>query len=697
MRYDADGETQAELQQFHVPITLLVDMENFIAHFNALESQSTTEIARLEELRRSNAIKQEVIANMKRELARYNELDQRQNEKRENFECQRKVTMENVTANLSRAETLSTELETLDLECANQLTNKDEVRMKLDGLRTQMAKIGEMEKRLRSDVHDLKQPPGAVAADLITEMRARQAVIRKEISHRMASFDLTAIVAEVQAIESQRKQRLELSKELAAKSEILSNLDADNEALASQLQELQTQFAALQEEKEKVIQQNEDNARRLNDMELEKEKLIKTSESLECELEEIRNQATIQKQKQAEIDEKISSARRALEEMNAEVLYREEALKRLKEEHESKEVQMAIELENMKNDFQQQFGMLSKQRDTYVKASEDARAEIEKWKSYGRFIVIYEERCREIAEAQEKLSKLKERHRNLLKKEEEKKKKSQQALKLETVGRDVDAKKREVEKRIGDMKAHTEKLDADIIEEERKVECLQNKIFEIDGEICLLKYQISTKAEELRKAKISFMESVQKNSAQAGDGAENSTSGKQKFKERQRQRLRGKEPTREAVNGTEQQLNRRFSMEERKSDNRIARKEKEMKNQWNNRIECIEKKNEMKKVIKEKDSNAVFQLGGEPRTRKAINAEVEGDQSSSLQHTTTLASMLADDFKRDITVNLDDSVVLEDDGGDLLGRAENVAHNKSPEPRTHTANTTIETDAAQKL
>ncbi|VDM56275.1 unnamed protein product [Angiostrongylus costaricensis] len=631
-------------------------MENFIAHFNALESQSTAEIARLEELRRSNAMKQEVIANMKRELARYNELDQRQNEKRENFECQRKVTMENVTANLSRAKTLSTELESLDLDCANQLLNRDEVRTKLDGLRTQMARIGETEKRLRSDVYDLKQPPGAVAADLITEMRTKQAVIRKEISDRMASFDLTAIVAEVQAIESQRKQRLELSKELAAKSEILSNLDADNEALASHLQELQTEFSTLQEEKEKVTKQNEDNARRLNDMELEKEELIKTSESLACELEEIRSQATIQKQKQAEIDEKISSAKRALEEMKAEVLCKEEALRRLKEQRESREAQMAIELENMTNDFQQQFDILSKQRDTYVKACEDARAEIEKWKSYERFIVMYEERCRKVAEAQEKLSKLKEHHRNLLRKVEEKKKKDQQA--------------------------NTEKLDADIMEEERKVDDLQNKIFDIDGEICLLKYQvpvivISMDADIYLYRKVRRKSPLRQEIGPRIQHQENKSLTKGKDNVAVGRII--KEPTRKAVNGTEQQLNR-FSMEEKKSDSRIARKEKELKNQRvaslrkekhglqqhsseeaNNRIECIEKKNEMNKAVKEKDSNTAFKL------------------------------------ERDITVNLDDSVVLEDDGGDLLGRAENVAHNKSSELRTSTANTTLETDVAQRL
>ncbi|VDM53364.1 unnamed protein product [Angiostrongylus costaricensis] len=544
-------------------------MENFMAHFNALESQSTTDRVRLEELQRSNAMKKEVIAHMKNELAKRNELDRRRNERLENFECQRKMTMENVTANLSYAKALSAGLGTLDLESANQVTNKDGVRTKLDDLRTQMSRIGEIEEKLRSDIHDLQQPPRTIAAGLITEMRTKQAIIRKEISDRMATFDLThlsniikAIVAEVQAIESQRKQKLELSKELAAKSEILSNLDADNEALASQLQKLQTQFSTLQEEKEKVIKQNEDNARRLNDMELEKEELLKTSESLACELEEIRSQATSQKKKQAEIDEKISSAKRALEEMKAEVSCKEEALRRLKEQRESREAQMAVELENMKNDFEQKFEALSRQRDTYVKASEDARAEIEKWKGYEHFLHVYEERCRRIAEAQEKLLELKEYHRYLLKKVEEKRKRIiQKSAELETVRRNVDDTKREVEKRLGDMKK--------------------------------------------------------------------------------------------------------------------------------SRIECVKKRKEMDKVSEGKNINTGYQLEGEPRLPKIRKIEVERDERSGLRHTTTLASKLADDFKRGITVDLGDSVVREDAGGDLFGRVENIAYRKFSQPKANDANTAL--------
>ncbi|KAJ1349983.1 hypothetical protein KIN20_005671 [Parelaphostrongylus tenuis] len=66
-------------------------MDNFIKEFNAWSSQSATDKARLEELDRNIAMKQEVIANMKKELARYTEMDKNQNEKQENSESQRRA------------------------------------------------------------------------------------------------------------------------------------------------------------------------------------------------------------------------------------------------------------------------------------------------------------------------------------------------------------------------------------------------------------------------------------------------------------------------------------------------------------------------------------------------------------------------------------------------------------------------------
>ncbi|KAJ1352996.1 hypothetical protein KIN20_009534 [Parelaphostrongylus tenuis] len=77
-------------------------MDNFIKEFNALESQSATDKVRLEELDRIIGMEKKVIANVKKELARYTEVDKHQNKKRENSESQRKSVMENVAVNLTR-------------------------------------------------------------------------------------------------------------------------------------------------------------------------------------------------------------------------------------------------------------------------------------------------------------------------------------------------------------------------------------------------------------------------------------------------------------------------------------------------------------------------------------------------------------------------------------------------------------------
>ncbi|VDM63335.1 unnamed protein product [Angiostrongylus costaricensis] len=681
----------------------LLKMDDFIAHLNTLELKSTTDMARLEELRRTNAMKQEMIALMKKELARYEESDKERNEKRENLERQHEMIVKNVAENLSSAESFSAELETLHTECANQMKNRDEVQTKLSDLRTQLSRIAESEKRLRSDVRDLKETPGAIAPDLIKEMRSKQADIRKAISDRFAKFDLKAIVAKMEEIEEQRRRRLEMAKELEVKYEMSARLDAENEALASQLQKLQTKFSVLLEKKEKIVRQNEDYARRLDEMELEKAHILKISESMASEREKIRRETAIVMQETAENEKKISLAKHSLEEMKAEVLQKEEALRELKEHRERQEQQMAAELENMTNEFEKRCDILLKRQERYSKASEEARAEIEKMKRYEKFRAAYDEKCRKISEMQEKLLKLKEHHSNLLKKQEEKERERAeqfglslnlflQKARVETVRREVEAKKRETDARIEDMKAENRKLDAKIMAEKQHVKILENTIYEIDGKICLEKHLVSAKREELRRAKIK----LQGNFTQSGDGAAELTPEKQNLDGRQEERLSRKRPMEKAGNKREVQLKRRFSFDDRKSNRGIAQKENEVGNDQDRRIECIGKNNDTNKVDEGKDFTTAYQLRRHFCTRKARSVEIEGEQSSNSQHTTSLASMLAEEFKRDITVDRHGGVVKHDDGGELFGRPGNIAHNKSILSKTTIANTALMANAAER-
>ncbi|KAJ1354111.1 hypothetical protein KIN20_010930 [Parelaphostrongylus tenuis] len=606
-------------------------MDNFIKEFNALESQSATDKALLEELDRNIAMKQEAIANMKKELAKYTEMDKNQNEKRENSEFQRKSIMENVAVNLTRAKKLSSESETLGLECANQVVNNDKVQTKLCAVRTQMSKIEELERKLRNDVDDLKQPPALVTPGLITEMRAKQASIRQELSNRMAAFDLTEIVADVQYIQNQRKQISELSKELETKSEILSNLDTESEALTSQMHKLQTDISTLQEELAEVTRQNEIYDRRLNELALEEAEYSKLLESQTYELEQVRSDIATQKQKQAEIEEKVTSIMHDLEEKKTEIVRKEEALKTLEEQANSKKKQMALELENMTKDFQQQLDMLAKQRETYAEASENARKEIEKLTKLENFFVEDKKLCQRIAEKQKELLRLKERHEDLSKKIEEKKK--NERMMVEETHRVVNLKKFEYDREIGNLEARIERQNANVIEEEMKATDLERRNSELEAEIELVKDQLSAKMRELEIAKIRYQENMQRDFAQAkGDGAKDSIQEKGK----QGQRRRKKESAKKVGNRCEQQQNGEVSTEDRKADRQIVQNEEEMigkqiKNGHNahelssgdNKIECAEEKNEVNKVSE---------------------GSIEGDQCSSLRNTNTLASMLAKDF-----------------------------------------------------
>ncbi|EYB97350.1 hypothetical protein Y032_0141g2221 [Ancylostoma ceylanicum] len=70
--------------------------------------------------------------------------------------------------------------------------------------------------------------------------------------------------------------------------------------------------------------------------------------------------------------------------------------------------------------------------------------------------------------------------------------------------------------------------------------------------------------------------------------------------------------------------------------------------------------------------------GSQPIVGSSVPAETgrvfnDTNKSASLQHSATIASTLADEFKRPITVDLDDTITKEDDGDDLFGSSEEHA------------------------
>ncbi|KIH48278.1 hypothetical protein ANCDUO_21654 [Ancylostoma duodenale] len=122
--------------------------------------------------------------------------------------------------------------------------------------------------------------------------------IEKELSGRRDSFDMTAIVAEVQALESARKERIKLSEELAANTEVLAALDADNEALQLKAEELQRKLSQLEAEKEKLIHQSEANTRQIEEQASHIADLEKEIEESGHELKELESQISTETQLQ---------------------------------------------------------------------------------------------------------------------------------------------------------------------------------------------------------------------------------------------------------------------------------------------------------------------------------------------------------------------------------------------------------------
>ncbi|KAJ1349985.1 hypothetical protein KIN20_005673 [Parelaphostrongylus tenuis] len=209
---------------------------------------------------------------------------------------------------------------------------------------------------------------------------------------------------------------------------------------------------------------------------------------------------------------------------------------------------------------------------------------------------------------------------------------------------------------------------------------------------------------------------MQRNLAQAkGDGAKDLIQEKRK----QGQRRRSKESAKKVGNRCEQQRNEEVSAGDRKADRHIVQKEEEMiskqavplkkdkqgvQQHLSEEVKIcsqpnISKSNTIKwswNIVKDHKIECAEKRTRGSRPIKAGYVEVEGDQSSSLWDTNTLASRLAKDFstfsERDIAVDLD-SVVKEDDRGDLFACPENNLYNI---PKQNIRDTTLEADAAEK-
>ncbi|RCN47816.1 hypothetical protein ANCCAN_06153 [Ancylostoma caninum] len=634
----------------------------------------------LEAVQRLNSMKQDVIAKLKEELERYKSSEAERKQKRDDAERKRLELKEKLAANLAQVKTLSSQVEASDVNRVSQAKTVHDVRTKLANLRTRISNIADKEKQLMDIMHPLKQP-ACVEQNLVSDVYVMKETIEKELSGRRDSFDMTAIVAEVEALESVRKERIKLSEELAAKTEMLAALDADNEALQLNVEELQRKLSLLEAEKEKVIHQSEANTTELEELTSRIADLEKEIEESDHELKELESRISTETQLQEEIELQLKSASEELEEKKEQCLQEEKILREMEEEFEKKRVESEMELENMLKEYEQRIEDVEAQQGSCRQAIEEAAAEVEKMEKAESFLNTYRENCNKIQEKHTNLATLEEEVDDLRKKCEEKREKlAEENARLLDLRQDVESKKREMDKDLEDAKGQIEVLHSDMLKVESEAIDLQNKGYEIEGEIHLVKHQLSTKSEELTVAKNQYF--VMKEMQESEEIARQKKLSKdQRMKKQREERKRKQEKTRKA--GEERESMRKVKAAADRKERLASRAVLKVKeNQRNDRVErCIAEPKRMSRAQNPERVNKrnedelddmVSTIGSQPTVGAPVPAESgrifnDPNKSASLQHSATIASTLADEFKRPITVDLDDTITREDDNDDLFG------------------------------
>ncbi|EYB97351.1 hypothetical protein Y032_0141g2222 [Ancylostoma ceylanicum] len=518
-------------------------MNNFIAQFNVFESRADADKSSLDAIQRLNSMKQDVITKLKEELERYKSSEAERKQKRDDAERKRIELKEKLTENLNQVKTLSSQVDAHEVKRVSQAKTVHDVRSKLAELRTRISNIANKEKQLMDDMHPMKQP-ASVQSDLVSDVYVMKETIEKELSGRRDSFDMTAIVAEVQALENLRKERIKMSEELAAKTELLAALDADNEALQLNAEELQRKLSLLEAEKEKLINESGANTAQLEELSSKIADLEKEIEESGHELKELESQIATETQLQEEIELQLKSTTEELEEKKQQCLQEEMALKKLEEEFEKKKVEHEVELENMTKEYEQRIEDMKAQQACRRKAIDETAAEVEKLEKVECFLNTYRENCNKIQEKHANLATLQEELEDLRRKCEEKKEKlAEENARLLDLRQDVENKKREMDKDLEDAKNQIEALHIDMLRVESEAMDLQNKGYEIEGEIHLVKHQLSTKSEELIAAKNEYF--LMKEMQEAEEIArQEKLSKEQRLKKEREERKRKQEKTR---------------------------------------------------------------------------------------------------------------------------------------------------------
>ncbi|VDO21621.1 unnamed protein product [Haemonchus placei] len=674
-------------------------MDNFTALFNAFEIQTDHDNRCLFQLQQNNVIKQGTIARLKEKVAQYKELEAEYKRRRESADSRHEELMKNLSSNLTCAKVLQVKFDKLTEQSTVQAKTEQELRAKICDLNAMVSRIAVARNQLCSSIQSLKQPvpvaPNSVA--VIQEMRKK---LLGKFKMRCDAFDMTALVTELQAIEQQRQVRLEVSEELRVKFEHSSAQDVDNDMLQEKIDILRNDYSNTVGEVKKVAGQKGANDIILTKEDSSKSNLHKELSSIRSKVGVVEQHTLALKHKQAELGARSASASFELGEKSTKFQRDEMVFQASREEYESKESETSNEIEKIENSFQKQCSELSLNLEIGRKAMTEVEAESEKLKGWERLLFKYEEDRRKIVELQSKLTEMKGDCEGLLKKAEERRASlAKETMKIGELRQGAESNKLANEQELANTNMEVSGLQCEVMRLEGEVKDMKNKNCQLEGEVRLIKHQLLAKSSQLTVAKEKFSNAQESATAavklktptpknKVGEGVKNGEHRALLQKNRLQfvtnppsTRRRAPKQNAKADQQSEVPAKKKEKLTNKPtSSSRLARSagtipKTPIQSELQSEQACDENRKgktlELGNVIKDHSSlNAGHreQIQVDPR-----NSDSDGVKSSSLQHTTTLASTFAEefsDFLKSLTYapNMDDSMLVEnDDNDDLFG------------------------------
>nr|CDJ89896.1 myosin heavy chain [Haemonchus contortus] len=662
-------------------------MDNFTALFNAFEIQTDHDNRCLFQVQQNNVIKQGTIARLKEKVAQYKELEAEYQRRRENAECRHEELMRNLSSNLTCAKVLQVKFDKLTEQSTVQAKTEQELRAKICDLNAMVSRIAVARNQLCSSIQSLKQPvpvaPNSVA--VIQEMRKK---LLEKFKMRCDAFDMTVLVTELQTIEQQRHVRLEVSEELRVKFEHSSAQDVDNDMLQEKIDILRNDYSNTDGEVRKVADQKGANDIILTKEDSSKSNLHKELGSIRSKVGVVEHHTLELKLKQAELGARSASASLELGDKSAKVQRDEMVLQASREEYECKESETSNEIEKIENSFQQQCSELSQNLEIGRKAMTEVEAESEKLKEWERLLFKNEEDRTKSVELQSKLIEMKRDCEGLLKKAEERRASlAKETMKIGELRQGAESNKLANEQELANTNMEVSGLQCEVMRLEAEVKDMKNKNCQLEGEVRSIKHQVLTKSSQLTVAKENFSNAQESAIAavklktptpknKVGEGGKEKKNHSQFVTNPPSTRRRAPRQNAKADQQSEVTTKKKEKLcNQPLSSSRLARSAgANPKTAIQSELQSEQACNDNRKG-KTSESGNVVEYDSFPNTGHRgqmqvdpRNSDSDGVKSSSLQHTTTLASTFAEEFKRDIAANMDDSMLVEnDDNDDLFG------------------------------